>query len=214
MGGLQITEVVKNLLIINVLMFIGTFFLMGTLQQPAELFGTTVYRGMLALYYPASEAFRPYQLVTHMFMHAGVNHLLFNMIGLFFFGPPLEQRFGPKKFLFYYLSCGFGAMLLHLLVLSIEIYYLGSASVNSSMWGASGAIFGLVMGFVMLYPNQTIHLLIPPIPMKAKYFGALYMGLELFLGFSGYGSNIAHFAHLGGAIVGMAIVWIWRRQGL
>lgn len=211
MGGFQLTEVVKNLIIINVLMFIGTMVL---LENPTEVLGITLHRGMLAMFYPASEAFHPVQIVTHLFMHADLHHLFFNMFSLFMFGPELERRFGPKRFLFFYLSCGLFAFLLHMLVLTIEINYLGTASINSSIWGASGAIFGVLVGFAVLNPDRKIMLLIPPIPMKAKYLIGLVVIFELFSGVVGYGSQIAHFAHLGGGIGGAALIYYWRKQGL
>lgn len=193
-----LTDVVKSLLIINVMMFIGT-------RMAGE---DIIY--MLSVYYPASDNFQPFQLITHMFMHANPMHIFFNMYGLFLFGVPLEQRFGPKRFLTFYLLTGFGALLLYMLIMYIQINYLNMAiNINTPMLGASGAIFGLLAGFGVLFANHTIRLLIPPIPMKAKYFVLLYGVLELYLAFSGRNTGVAHFAHIGGALTGFLIMAQW-----
>ncbi len=207
MFGYQLTDVVKNLMLINVVMYVGSM-LVGS-----GALGFRIDPGVLALHYPGSADFKPFQIITHMFMHdqAGIMHIAFNMFSLFMFGPPIEQRLGPKRFFFYYIACGFGAFLLHLAVLYVEINHLGTASPNAAMWGASGAIFGLLAAFGMLYPNQKVMLLIPPIPMKAKYFVLLFGVIELYGGVRGYGSNIAHFAHLGGAICGALFILYWKK---
>ncbi len=197
---LRITEVVKMLLIINVVVYFGSTLILG--EQEAYWF--------LSLKWPGTEGFAPYQLASHMFMHFGTTHLFFNMFGLFMFGPPLEMAWGPKRFLFYYLMTGFGAMALHMLITYFEIQNGGSAG---QMAGASGAIFGLLAGYGMLYPNSKIMLLIPPIPMKAKYFVLIYGAIELFLGVSNLNTGIAHFAHLGGAITGFLLIIYWRKFG-
>ena len=196
----RITDVVKNLLIINVIVFFGTKIMLG-----AE-------RGMFALYYPSlEEYFRPYQVITHMFMHGNEQHLFFNMFALYMFGSALEAYMGAKKFLFYYLFTGFGAMALHLFVNYLEIQYMNGSP--GSVWGASGSVFGLLAGYGMLFPNQRIMLLIPPIPMKAKYFVSIYAAIELFLGVSSFNTGIAHFAHLGGALFGVLLILYWRKTG-
>ena len=124
------------------------------------------------MFYPSSVYFRPYQLVTHMFMHADIMHLLFNMFGVYFFGPPLEYRLGAKRFFGFYFLCGFGALALHMIVRYFEVSsgmtYAGS--INVPLLGASGAVFGLLAGYGLMFPNSLIMLLIPPIPLKAKYF--------------------------------------------
>ncbi|MCB9282527.1 MAG: rhomboid family intramembrane serine protease [Lewinellaceae bacterium] len=195
----RITDTVKHLLIINVLVYFGTL-----------LLGPQRYA--LAVYFPTSEFFRPYQIVTHMFMHGNLTHLFFNMFGLFMFGPPLESIWGPKRFLGYYLITGFGALGLHLLATYIEIQMdPGMAStINVPMLGASGAIFGLLAGFGMIFPNATIMLLFPPIPIKAKYFVLIYAAIEFFLGVSNPNGGVAHFAHVGGALFGVLLVLYWR----
>ena len=194
-----ISPVVKNLLIINVLMY---FVSMVMLPQ---------YAGYLALYFFDSPFFRPWQLVTHMFMHGNLNHLLFNMFGLYMFGSMLEMHWGPKRFLSFYLLCGFGAMILHLITLYFE--YNGMVDPRASMLGASGAVFGLLAGYGMMFPEHRLMLLIPPIPMKAKYFVLGYAVIELFLGISNSAPGIAHFAHVGGALCGALLVYYWRKSG-
>lgn len=197
-----LTEVVKMLIIINVVMFLGT--MIGL--DPSI-------RGMLAMHYPASEYFQPFQIVTHMFMHDGrdVAHLLFNMFGLFMFGVPLEMGLGPKRFLLFYLGSGLGALLFYLGIQFIQINYMSMAGVvNESMWGASGAVFGLLAGYGILYANQVVQMIFPPVKMKAKYFVLIFAALELYLGFSGANTGIAHFAHIGGAVAGVLILASWK----
>ncbi len=220
----RISDVVKHLLIINVLLFFGSQ-LMGDpypedmLSLINEKTGDFALWGRyrLAMFFPTSDYFRPYQLVTHMFMHGSVGHLFFNMFALFMFGPPLELSWGPRRFLFFYLFTGFGALALHLLVQYIELTS-GSVSVytaNIPVLGASGAVFGILAGYGMMFPNSVIQLLIPPIPIKAKYFVLIYAGLELFFGLSAFAGNsgVAHFAHVGGALFGFLLIVYWRKFG-
>ncbi len=215
----RITGVVRHLLIINILAFFGA----GLLGEPnyrmiqegagnLSLWG----RDMFAMFYPTSVFFQPFQIVTHMFMHGNFTHLFFNMFALFMFGPPVEAAWGPRKFLFYYFFTGFGALALHMLVTYIEFQTGMMSSADLSVHrvlGASGAVFGLLLAYGWLYPNSRIMLLIPPIPMKAKYFVMIYAGLELFLGFSRTTSGVAHFAHVGGALFGLLLILYWRRYG-
>lgn len=204
-------EVTKNLLIINILFFIA--------QNTFPAINLH-----LALYPVQSELFQPYQLVTHTFMHGHLAHLFFNMFALYMFGRDIEYAFGGKRFLFFYLATGLGAAGLHLLANYIEVQVLlgsdnpmqmirGLQMMAIPMVGASGAIFGLLAAFGMLYPNRMIMLLFPPIPMKAKYFVMLFAGLELYLGASGSQTGVAHFAHLGGALFGVLILLFWRSRG-
>ena len=218
----RISDVVKHLLIINVLLFLGTYFawnpsveVMNDLILGRETDFMEWKRYILALFYPTSDYFQPYQIISHMFMHGSLEHLFFNMFALYMFGPPLEMAWGPKKFLFYYLASGMAAFLLHLFVAYLELQYglVEPYNINIPMLGASGAIFGLLAGFGMLFPNSVIHLLIPPIPIKAKYFVLLYAGLELFLGLGRFGGGVAHFAHLGGALGGFLLILYWRKYG-
>lgn len=216
----QLTDVVKNLLIINVLMFIGTMAIgdpgnngmMELINNPDSSNFMQWGRYILAMFFPTSEYFRPFQIVTHMFMHGDLMHLLFNMFALFMFGPPLEQTLGHKRFFTFYFLTGFGALALHL---AVQYYELSSGSVsmyeaNIPMLGASGAVFGLLAGFGMLFPETRLQLLFPPIPIKAKYFVFGYAAIELFLGIGKIGGGIAHFAHVGGAIFGALLILYWR----
>lgn len=195
----NLTPVVKNLLIINVLMFIGTIWMGNE-------------RLVLAAFYPTSDFFQPYQLITYMFMHANMGHIFFNMFGLYMFGPPLEMVWGPKKFLTYYFITGFGALALHFLVKYIDLNYLGgsASSIDIPILGASGSIFGVLTGFGVLFPNQRLMLLFPPIPIKAGLLVIIYAALELFLGLGNFESGVAHFAHLGGALSGFLMILYWQ----
>ncbi|MEO1713560.1 MAG: rhomboid family intramembrane serine protease [Bacteroidota bacterium] len=218
----RVTDVVRHLLIINILMFLGTMLMGDPTGQIIErlVFGldedfSSFGRYQLAMFFPTSEYFRPFQIVTHMFMHGDITHLFFNMFALFMFGPPIESLWGPRRFLFYYFFAGIGALFLHMVATYIEIQYFGGPAYryNIPMLGASGAVFGLLAAFGTLFPNMRIMLLFPPIPMKAKYFVMIYAAIELYLGFSNFNSGIAHFAHLGGALFGFLLIMYWRRFG-
>lgn len=188
----KLPAVVKTLLIINVVLF----FL--TVNWDSRL--------MLALFPFGSELFRPFQLLTHFFMHGSVGHLLFNMFGLYMFGPVLERIWGGKKFLLFYCLAAAAAVVLHLLM----TYFISGEDLRP-MLGASGAIYGVFAGFAMLFPNEKIMLLIPPIPLKAKYMILGLIGLDLTIGLSGFDSGIAHFAHVGGALLGVGFAYVWKR---
>lgn len=219
----RITDVVKHLLIINVLLYLGTMLLGEPAQQTLvalveEESGVSFSdwgRLRLAMFFPTSEYFQPYQIVTHMFMHANLMHLFFNMYALFLFGPPLETLFGEKRFLVFYLLTGFGALALHMLV---KYWELSSGSVpewgeNVPVLGASGAVFGILVGFGMKFPDTILQLIFPPIALKAKYFVLIYIVIELFLGLNPYSSGgVAHWAHLGGALFGFLIIKFWERR--
>ena len=231
-----IPPVVKNLIIINVLMLLATYVL--------EMRGIDLTK-ILGLHYIESSEFKPYQLVTHMFMHGGFTHLLFNMFALWMFGRVLESVWGPKRFFIYYFVTGLGAAALHTLVNYIEFHYLAAKMspetvqmvmsqgteifnqgknfsdsaagklnlmLNIPTVGASGAVFGILLGFGMLFPNTELMLLFPPIPIKAKYFVMGYGAIELFSGITGMGANIAHFAHLGGMLFGFFMIRYWNRN--
>jgi membrane associated rhomboid family serine protease len=151
--------------------------------------------------------FMPWQLVTYAFLHDmyGLSHILFNMFGLWMFGRDLERLMGPQRFLIYYLTCVIGAGVVQLVV----------AGMQGGTWptlGASGGVFGILLAYGMAFPNRTVMLLIPPIPMKAKYFVIAYGLLELFLGVSGRAPGVAHFAHLGGMLFGFVLLQYWRGQ--
>jgi len=187
----RLTPVVKNLILITGAVFV--------IQM---LFPTIGY--YLSLYNINTPYFQPYQLFTYMFAHGGVMHILFNMIALAFIGPILEAYWGPKKFLAFYLIAGIGAA-----AFNIGIDLLMGAEAGR-MLGASGAIYGILMGFGVTFPNMEVMLLIPPIPIKAKYLIFVIGGMTLLMDRSG---NIAHFAHLGGAVVGYLIILYWRATG-
>jgi membrane associated rhomboid family serine protease len=202
----NVTDVVRNLLIINIIVFVGATYILPE----------TITDHWLAVYYPTSPYFQPVQLITYMFMHGGVTHLFFNMFGLYMFGPPIEYNWGPKRFLFYYLFAGFGALVLDFGAKYYQINFMGYPPDYFDMQpmvGASGAIFGLLAAYGMMYPNNVIQMLFPPIPMKAKYFVLLYAGLELYLGMSGRQAGVAHFAHLGGALFGFLLIIYWQKGG-
>ena len=186
----QLPLVVKNLLIINILFFIGQKTFPGYLEY------------YLALYSFNDSIFNFYQLITYGFLHGNLQHLIFNMLPLFMFGRVLENTWGSKRFLNYYLLTVIGAGIVQLIV--------GGFSFTI---GASGAVFGLLAGFGILFPNTQLFLLFPPIPIKAKYFVIGYCLIELFLGgIAIQGDTIAHFAHLGGAIMGFIIIKYWQKN--
>jgi rhomboid-like protein len=208
------TGVVRHLIIINILVFIGSYAILGSeTWSYTDREYTNLGRLFLAVYLPGSEHFRPFQIVTHMFMHGDLGHLAFNMLSLFFFGPMVEMAWGHKRFLFYYLFCGFGALVLHL---GVQWWELEQAGIDPRSWdgamlGASGAIFGIFVAFAYLFPNQIIRLMFPPIAMKAKYFVLIMAALELFYGVRGYSTGVAHYAHLGGALFGFLLIMIWYK---
>jgi rhomboid family protein len=220
----NLTPVTKNLLIINLICFL-----------PYIVLSENNYQGLvvdnLGLFYFNSPHFRVWQILTYMFLHGGWQHIIFNMFALFSFGPILEYAIGPKRFFNLYFICGIGAALFQMLVQAIEIHSMtGSFTVGSGMQiidpgtysklaaiyavptvGASGAIYGLLVAFGMLYPDLELMILFIPIPVKAKYIIPFFILLELFLGFGQFGGdNVAHFAHLGGALLGFILVKIWR----
>lgn len=253
----RITPVVKNLIIINVIMALASWLL-------------PVIDDKLALYYFKSPNFQWWQYFTHMFMHGGFFHIFFNMYALFVFGVLLEQYWGSKRFLTFYLLVGLGAAFFYTMVNYIEYSAMEKAAhafmntptpmllkdfisnhvtnpnreiydfinewvkdpgnktyidqavnevneyvkivYNIPMVGASGAVFGVLLAFGMMFPNLELMLLFPPIPIKAKYFVLIYGAIELYLGFSRPGSNIAHFAHLGGMLFGFILIKLWQKR--
>ncbi len=183
-----ITGVVKQLVIINVLVFAGGYMLLPN------------HGDILAMASPYSPNFHAYQIVTHMFMHANFQHILFNMLMLYFLGPMVEQALGSKKFLILYLVSGFGALVAHF------IFFPGSGVV-----GASGAVYGVLIAFATLFPNVQLMLMFPPIPVKAKYLALGLIVIGLVSGLGGYQQGIAHFAHLGGALTAFILLIIWKK---
>ena len=156
----------------------------------------------LALWPLAGGRFEPWQIVTYGFLHANLNHLFFNMFALWMFGFPIERAWGPKKFSYYYMVCIVGAAIAQLIVqqLSGEFY---------PTIGASGAVFGLLLAYGVMFPNNSVFLIFLPIPIKAKWFVLIYGGLELIFGITNSMPQIAHFAHLGGLIFGAGVLWSW-----
>ena len=195
----QTPPVVKNLIIINVLVYMATALL------PV---GNEIIR-FCALWFGASPfgEFHSYQFVTYMCLHASVEHIFFNMFALWMFGRTLEYELGSKRFLIYYMVCGVGAALIQL----ATAYLTGEMPIQ--LVGASGAVMGLLLAFGVMHPNAVIMLLIPPIPMKAKWFVVIYGVIELFLGWTGFGGNVAHFAHVGGMLWGLLLLQWWKRNG-
>jgi len=185
------TPVVLNLIIINALVFFVQMMFDGPEQKITK---------MIALFPFQTEYFHPYQLVTHMFAHGGFFHLLFNMFVLWMFGTMLERVWGPKRFFIFYFACGLAAGVAHLL---LEF---------SPAVGASGAIMGLFAAFAYLFPNTELIIFPIPVPIKAKYAVAIMAAIDLFGGVYPAGSNIAHFAHLGGLVMGFILVLIWNKS--
>ncbi|MBY0543079.1 MAG: rhomboid family intramembrane serine protease [Sphingobacteriaceae bacterium] len=221
----NITPVVKNLLIINVIFFFATWLFQ---QQGIAL------DQYLAVFYFDSPNFKIWQPITYMFMHGNLTHIFFNMFALYSFGSILEAHWGGKRFINFYLITGLGALALQWGVQAFEVYQITGSSIHDlatltvqnerdlgtlqqiyfgPMVGASGAIFGLLVAFGMLYPNLEMYIMFIPVPVKAKYIVPVYIVLELVLGFSKIeGDSVAHFAHLGGALIGYILVKIWRNK--
>ncbi|MGV3460520.1 MAG: rhomboid family intramembrane serine protease [Flavobacterium sp.] len=262
--NMRLSDAVKHLIIINIIFFVGS----SIIGKPATDY--------LALHMPQSEHFQWWQLITHIFMHGSILHIFFNMFALFSFGVMLEQVWGSKKFIFFYLSCGVGAALIHLGVSYLEIQHIleGVSHLNLSsgqleqilsatvgddkyvrpdlflrevlpmldgfkiaaspddvnvllhaaqltqvpMVGASGAIYGILVAFAFLVPNAELMLMFIPIPIKAKYFIPLLLLYDLVMGVQGQslfgsgGDGVAHFAHLGGALIGFIMMWYWKKS--
>lgn len=185
------TPVVLNLIIINVIVFVAQ-------NVFDKSFGLT---NILALYSYDTGLFKPYQLVTCMFAHGSIWHILFNMYALWLFGSSLERLWGPKKFLIFYFVCGIAAGLTQMFFVS-----------QGEAIGASGAIMGLLAAFAYTYPNIQFYILPIPFPIKAKYLALIYAAIDIFGGVSG-GGNVAHFAHLGGLAMGFILCLLWKKPG-
>lgn len=220
----SIPPVTKNILIIN---FICWFAEIVFARKGIDLTDT------LGLMFFKSDHFEPWQFISYMFMHdpSGIGHVFFNMFAVFMFGRILENVWGSKRFIIYYLITGIGAGIIQQLAWTYDFKELltnPSMQVNTGMsvisqaefWnmlpptvGASGAVFGILLAFGMLFPNARLMLLFPPIPMKAKWFVIIYGLLELTLGVANFsGDNIAHFAHLGGMLFGIILILYWKRK--
>ena len=190
--------VVKNLIIANCIIYLAAM-LLPRFNWLAYDWGV--------LYWFGSPHFHSWQYVTYMFLHASVSHLFFNMFALWMFGRTLEYELGSRRFLTYYVVCGVGAALVQMGV----AWATGDYGIQ--LLGASGAVMGLLLAFGVMHPNSVIMLLIPPIPMKAKYFVIGYAVVELFCGWRGWDAGVAHFAHVGGMLWGWLLLWWWRRKG-
>ncbi len=208
----NIPPVTRNLLIVNVIMFIAT------------LVNENFMIGTFAMFYPASPFFRWWQPLTHMFMHGGWWHIFFNMYTLVMFGMVVERALGTKKFLILYFVTGLGAVALHTGVEWLQVRSLLASSdpadamacdvlLRTPMVGASGAIYGVLVAFAMLYPQARMTLIFPPVTLDAKWMVIIFIGIELITGITGMQMSIAHFAHLGGALFGFLLVLYWRKRG-
>lgn len=210
LGG--IPTVTKYLLSINIVLFAAKFFFSNKI--PLDQY--------LDLFYFKSTYFKPYQIITHMFMHGNFGHILFNMLGLYSFGILLESIWGQKKFLNFYLICGIGAAVAHQASIYYEIsdlagpeLFLSSMIMDVPMLGASGAIMGLLGAVAVMFPNMQMRIFMLP-PLKAKYVAVIYGVASVVFGtgsFMQMGGGIAHFAHLGGLLIGAGITFYWRYKG-
>ena len=225
----ELPDVVKNLLIINGLLFLATISLNNIGIDLVKFLGLHQFQ---------SADFKPHQIITHLFMHGSISHLLMNMFALWMFGKILENIWGAKRFLTYYIITGIGAAILHLLVSQYQIiqlsseypelfsialdglYHKGNSEslkltqlILTPTVGASGAVFGILLAFGILFPNTQLFLLFPPVPIKAKYFVIFYGLFELYLGImNNPNDNVAHFAHLGGMLFGYLLLKYWQKN--
>lgn len=215
---IRLTETVKHLLIINVIVFVAGFYILPGLPADNAVFDfLRRFSEEGALYYPGSKYFAWYQLITHMFLHGNLSHLFFNMFALYMFGSALESRWGQKRFLIFYFFAGLGGAIFQ--IISWQVGFMNMSPIEQQYFlntpfrviGASGAVFGVLAGFGMLYPNAELMLLFPPIPIKAKYFVAIYAMLEIFLGIGNFNTGVAHLAHIGGLVFGILIILYWRK---
>ena len=220
-GGFAVLPtVVKNLLIINVLFFLATIAAQSVFRIDLADY--------LGLHYIGASDFQPFQLVTYMFMHGSFAHLFFNMFALWMFGNTLENIWGPNRFLLFYFVCGIGAGLVQELVQYIQYATTLQAYTSVNMHGhiipmgeylnllttvgASGAVYGILLAFGMMFPNSTLYIYFA-IPIKAKWFVLIYGVIELFSGLGGAADGVAHFAHLGGMLFGLILIQYWKKKG-
>lgn len=210
----QLPPALKNLLIIMALTGLAQIALPNIGFNPNQLY----------LFYPDSYQFQPWQLLTHVFCHGNLGHFIFNGIALFSFGLVVELRLGSQRFLQLFLYSALGAVVFHFMYMGYTIYsevhtlfpnhlYGYEAVPYGPMVGASGAVYGVMVAFAVLYPNETLLFLFIPYPIKAKYLVPIMVGLDIVLGLGSFsGDNVAHFAHIGGAAVGLLTLFIWRRK--
>ena len=211
--------VTKHLLVINVIAWLATIVL--------QRMGMIDLNRLLGLHFWKGSEFNLYQFFTYMFMHdsQGISHIFFNMFSLWMFGVTLERAMGSKRYLFYYITCGLGAALMQELVWQftwqgVQVVSNGYVEVPVEQVynmlltvGASGAVFGILLAFGMLFPNVPLYIMFIPVPVKAKWAVLGYGAIELLFGISGTMSGVAHFAHLGGMIAGFIMIWYWKRNG-
>lgn len=217
----NIPTITKNLLIVNVVVFLATY-LFRTMGVDLN--------NVLGLHFFLAPDFHIYQLFTYMFAHGGFSHIFFNMFALWMFGCIVERTWGPKKFLTYYIVCGVGAGLFQELAQFAQFYFIASEQLPHftlaqtmkvanaaflNLWttvGASGAVYGILLAFGMLYPEERIFIFPLPVPIKAKWFVMGYAAIELFMAYSSTGDGVAHLAHLGGMVFGFFLIRYWRRH--
>ena len=210
----------KNLLVINILAYAATWVLKGS--------GVDL-NGLLGLHFFLASEFHVYQFLTYMFLHGSFTHILFNMFALWMFGSVIERVWGPKKFLFYYIVCGVGAGIVQELVqygsymaqglAAYQYVNMGGAQISMdsyiNLWttiGASGAVYGILLAFGMIFPNERLFIIPFPFPIKAKWLIVGYIVIELFSAMSGPGDGVAHMAHLGGMLFGFLLIRYWRKH--
>ena len=194
----QTPPVVLNLIIINVLIFMATALLPKAGNTIMEYCALSL----------GTPFFHVYQFITYMFLHVNFEHIFFNMFALRMFGRTLEYELGSQRFLTCYMVCGVGAALVQMGVAGL------TGGFGLQLLGASGAVMGLLLAFGVVGPNSIIMLLIPPIPLKAKWFVIIYAAIELLLGWTGRDPGVAHFAHIGGMLWGLGLLYYWRRKGI
>ena len=219
----NIPVVTKNLLLVNIIAFVATWIL--------QLRGLDL-NDLLGLHFFMAADFQVWQLLTYMFLHSGFTHILFNMFALWMFGVVIENVWGPKKFLFYYISCGVGAGIMQEIAQFFSFYFTISAqdptvgfgelfaighqlSTQLNGWttiGASGAVYAILLAFGMIFPNERIFIFPLPIPIKAKWFVMFYVAIDLFSAMSSSGDNVANMAHLGGMLFGYLMIRYWNNH--
>ena len=206
----SIPPVTKNLILVNVIVFVAT------------IINENFMIGAFGLFYPSSQYFHWWQVLTHMFMHGGFWHIFFNMYTLFIFGVVVERIIGSKKFLLFYFICGLGAAALQIGTQYLEMQAFISAGAAQSIAalkatptvGASGAIYGVLIAYAMLFPESKMTLIFPPVTLSAKWMVVIFAAIELFTGVLGWVDGVAHFAHLGGMLIGWIMIRQWRRRGV
>lgn len=196
----RLTEVVKNLIMINVLVFVVVKFLIPI--RGVDRFFMLVTPGNTYIRDGVTYQFEPIQIVTHMFMHGSIGHLFFNMMGLYFLGPWVESALGAKRFLTLYLVCG-------LIASAPQVFFT-----QGMVLGASGAVYGVLAAFATMFPNVQLQLLIPPIPVKAKYLALIFIGVGIFSEITGSQPGIGHIAHIAGAVLGFIMIKYWGKENL